>query len=405
MKKLIYLITIVTLFSVNFYAQEQTDKSLVKENTYYFEIVNGKPFGVGFDILQNQIENSQFLILGEEHYSSKVSEFTNAIVPMLAKNDFNYFAAEIGPNSANEISELIKEKKSLFSFNTEVNNIVGEVPIPFFDGKEDEVFLKSFLKNDFEIWGLDQEYLTSQVFLIDRIHKLSNKSKELENSYLTAKAFVISETKKGRQDQKYKVFTTLLNSPEINYYFEKLGNDNSEINKIISDLKKSWEVYKLREDNDLYASIHKRLTIMQENFINYYNTALLTDSLPKVFLKIGGVHASKGKSHHNIYDIGNFMMELANYNKRKSVHILIFPSAYLNNNGTISKNIDKEDEDFFNPIIDFDSNKWTLIDLKSIEKSSWKHKIENKSLKDYIYRFDYMILTPASKQTELNYKK
>ena len=78
---------------------------------------------------------------------------------------------------------------------------------------------------------------------------------------------------------------------------------------------------------------------------------------------------------------------------------------HFNKDGTISKNIEKEDEELFNSVIDFKSNKWTLIDLKNLEKSSWIYKIESKSLKDYMYRFDYLILTPASKQTELNYKK
>ncbi len=405
MRKTTFILIIQTFFISNLFSQEKTDSDLIKENTFYFEINENNPNGEGFDVIKKEIENAQFVILGEEHFSAKVSEFTNSIVSTLTENQFKYFASEIGPNTANEMLSTIKKDNSLYNFNTKVNDLVSEIPIPFFDGKEDEVFLKSFLNNDFEIWGIDQEYLTSQVFLIDRLYQLSNKSKKTETAYINAKEFIISETKQGRQDRKYKVFTSLLNSSEINRFFENLNNKDEKSDKIISDLKKSWEVYKLRENKDLYGSIHKRLNIMQENFINYYNTALQKENLPKVFLKIGGVHASKGKSHHNIYDIGNFMMELANYNKRKSLHILIFPSAYLNKDGTISKNIEKEDEELFNSIIDFKSNKWTLIDLKNIEKSSWKNKIESKSLKDYMYRFDYLILTPASKQTELNYKK
>ena len=384
MRKTTFILIIQTFLISNLFSQEKTDSDLIKESTFYFEIKENNPNGEGFDVLKKEIEKAQFVILGEEHFSAKVSEFTNSIVNTLTKNQFKYFAAEIGPNSADEISTIIEEENSLYNFNTKVNGLVGEVPIPFFDGKEDEVFLKSFLGNNFEIWGIDQEYLTSQVFLIDRLYQSSNKSKKTETAYINAKDFIISETKKSRQDRKYKIFTSLLNSSEINHFFGNLKNKNEKSNKIISDLKKSWEVYKLREDKDLYGSIHKRLNIMQENFINYYNTALQKENLPKVFLKIGGVHASKGKSHHNVYDIGNFMMELANYNKRKSLHILIFPSAYFNKDGTISKNIEKEDEELFNSVIDFKSNKWTLIDLKNLEKSSWIYKIESKSLKDYM---------------------
>ncbi|KGO78804.1 hypothetical protein Q763_16590 [Flavobacterium beibuense F44-8] len=405
MKKKILMLFIPIIFISNLFSQVKTDVDLIKDNTFYFKIEEGNSFGEGFDILKKEICNSQFVILGEEHFSAKVSEFTNSIIPALSENGFKYFAAEIGSNSANIITELIKNNENLYDFNTRVNNLVGEIPIPFFDGEEDEVFLKSFLKNDFEIWGLDQEYLTSQVFLIDRLYQLSNKSAKLQSVYLIAKEFIISETKKGRNDKKYKVFTTLLNSEITNGFFEKLNKEDKETSKIISDLKKSWEIYSLREKNDLYGSIHERLKVMQDNFISNYNRALKTEKQPKVFMKIGGVHASKGRSHHNIYDIGNFLMELANFNDSKSVHILIFPSAYLNNDGTISENIEKEDEQIFNPVVDFESNKWTLIDLRSIEKSSWNYKIQSESLKDYMYRFDYIVLTPASKQTKLNYKK
>jgi len=387
------------------FSQTVSDGELLKNNTYYFEISDGEANGKGFEILKNQIANSQFVVLGEEHFSARVSEFTNAIVPTLAKNEFKYFAAEIGANSAKVMYELVKENRSLYDFNTQVNNLVGEVPIPFFDGKEDEVFLKSFIENDFELWGIDQEYFTSQIFLIDRLYSLSDHTKQLEPLYEAAKEFAILETKKSRQNRKYKLFTSLLQSVEINQFFDALDGSNCEINNIICGLKKSWEVYELLNDKEHYASIHKRLSIMQENFTNYYKEALEVEVLPKVFVKIGGVHASKGRSHHNIYDIGNFIMELANFNKQKSTHILIFPSAYVNNEGKITSNIDKEDEKLFGSIVDFGSDKWTLIDLKSIEKLSWENKIESESLKDYMYRFDYILMTPSSKQTELNCKE
>lgn len=396
----IHLMTISSLFS-----QGVKDDELLKTNTYYFEILEGEAYGKGFEILKNQIKNSQFVVLGEEHFSARVSEFTYALVPALTKNEFKYFAAEIGSNTAKELSELIKSKQSLYDFNTQNYNLVGEVPIPFFDGKEDEVFLKAFMENEFELWGIDQEYFTSQIFLFDKLFSLSNNPKQLEQLYFDAKEFAVSATKKSMQDRKYKLFASLLHSEEINDYFNALDHRKFEINKIIDDLKKSWEVYKAFEENEQYINIHKRLHIMQENFTKYYHKAMEVEALPKAFVKIGGVHASKGRSHHNIYDIGNFIMELANFNQQKSTHILIFPCAHINYDGKISSNIDEEDEALFSSIIDLNSEKWTLIDLKSIEKSSWKNKIESESLKDYMYRFDYMILTPASKQTELNYSK
>ena len=72
---------------------------------------------------------------------------------------------------------------------------------------------------------------------------------------------------------------------------------------------------------------------------------------------------------------------------------------FRNNEGTISSNVDKSDEHLFNPLLEDNDGKWVLIDLKKIEKISWKNKVKSESLKDY------MILTPASKQTTLNFDK
>ena len=151
------IFTLISTFSIVFcLAQTESRIDYVKENTYYFEINKSNIKGEGANILQNSIKESQFFILGEEHFFAKVSEFTSAIIPILAKENYKYFVAEIGPNSASKISNIIKENKSLYEFNSQVNDLVGEVPVPFFDGKEDEDFLKSALDKGFELWGIDQ---------------------------------------------------------------------------------------------------------------------------------------------------------------------------------------------------------------------------------------------------------
>lgn len=398
--------TLIGIFSFLIsFAQQKSDTDYIKENTYYFEVNESNIEGKGAAILQKSIEESQFFVLGEEHFSAQISKFTNAIIPILANQNYKYFVAEIGPNSATKIASLIKLGKSLYNFNTEVNDFVGEIPVPFFDGKEDESFLKNAINNGFELWGIDQEYLTAQIFLIDEMYNLSKNKSSLESSYKEAKVYLTNETKKSMLNDDYKLFTELLKSSIVNQFFKKTDTTNLKIQKIITDLKDSWEVYRLREVNDYYSSLHKRLNIMQSNFTDYYSKAKEVDALPKAIIKIGGKHASKGRSLDNIFDIGNFAMELANFNNKKSTTVLMFPSSYLNDDGSTDNNIDKEDEVFIRPLINKANEKWILIDLKKIEEFSWKNKIEYKSLKDYMYRFDYLIITPPSKSQIPNYRK
>lgn len=397
------IFTAFTFFSIlSFFAQPEIN--YLKENTFYFNVSESNIEGNGADILLKSIVESQFFILGEEHYSAKISEFTNAIIPFLAKQDYKNFVAEIGSNSATKITNLINNNGSLYNFNTEIYQLTGEIPIPFFDGKEDEMFLKNALNNNFKIWGIDQEYFTSQVFLIDEIYTLSTNKLELQSTYKQVKDYFIKETIKGVENEKYNLFTALLNSTLVEHFFQKTDTSNLKVQKIITDLKQSWKVYQLREIKDYYSSLHKRLEIMQKNFRDYYSEAKKVEYLPKAIIKIGGKHASKGRSLDNIFDIGNFVMEIANFNGKKSTTVLMFSSAYLNKNGSEDNNISKEDEIFLRPLINKANGKWTLINLKNIEAYSWKNKIEFNSLKDYMYRFDYLIITPPSKSQIPNYK-
>ena len=69
--------TLISTFSFLLsFAQLNTEIDYVKENTYYFEINKSNIVGEGADILRKSIEESQFFVLGEEHFSAKVSEFT-----------------------------------------------------------------------------------------------------------------------------------------------------------------------------------------------------------------------------------------------------------------------------------------------------------------------------------------
>ena len=399
-------ITIISILSLLMsFAQEKPDTDYIKNNTYYFEVNASHIEGKGADILLESIKESQFFVLGEEHFSAQISKFTNAVIPILTKYNYKYFVAEIGPSTASKMTSLIKNDKSLYSINTEVNDLVGEVPIPFFDGKEDEVFLKNAINNGFELWGIDQEYMTAQVFLIDDIYNASNNKTYLSKSYKQAKAYFIRVTKKYMEDERFNLFTELSNSSIVHEFFNSTDVTNLKVQNIIFDLKASWVVYRLREVKDYYSSLHKRLDIMQSNFRDYYFKALKVDSLPKALIKIGGKHASKGRSLDNIFDIGNFAMELANFNGKKSTTVLMFPSAYLNDDGSTDNNIDKDDEVFMRPLIDMAKDQWILIDLKKIEAFSWKNKIEYASLKDYMYRFDYIIITPPSKSQTPNYRE
>jgi hypothetical protein len=94
----------------------------LEKNTYYFEIVDNKLVGDGAKFLTDEIKQSQYVLLGEYHGSLRISEFTKAVIPVFHEAGCRTFGLEIGPVSAEILSELSKDSNqtisSLRTFNS-----------------------------------------------------------------------------------------------------------------------------------------------------------------------------------------------------------------------------------------------------------------------------------------------
>jgi hypothetical protein len=102
MTKVIYIL-LFSIFSTTIFSQEKLKSTDISEFAYTFELINNNIVGEGAKILDSVISKNQFLLLGEEHYSPEISEFTNAILPKLKHSNYNYFAIEVGQNSTEKM--------------------------------------------------------------------------------------------------------------------------------------------------------------------------------------------------------------------------------------------------------------------------------------------------------------
>jgi len=398
-------ILLLSILSTTIFAQEKLKSSDISEFAYTFEINNDNIIGSGAKILENKISEIQFFLLGEQHYSPEISEFTNAILPKLKHSNFKYFTVEVGPNSTEKMVTVIKEKKSLFEFNTDFYSNYKDIPFPFFDGKKDELFLKTAINENFEIWGIDQEFLSSQLFLIDEIYNQSNEKHILKPYFDSVKQFVIQEFKKDKENKNYPMFANLLESSIVKSFFEKCKNEQQ--NKIITDLITSWKIYALNQTKKYSENNFSRMKYMKRKFGENYQIALKTDSLPKVFLKMGSMHLARGKNWLGIYDLGNMIKELSYFNGTQSTSINCFARFYKNEDGTTYDYLDDEDGKAYQPILELaKKDKWVLIDTKPILEIVKKKKIKlNKDLKILLSGFDFVLFSPTKTEVKPNYSE
>jgi hypothetical protein len=117
MKKIIFLL--LTLFITNFnYAQNILLDSLVQKNGFPFQNDKNISFqGKGWDVLLDEIKQSNSVLLGETHSTNEIPYFTNAIVNEV---EFDNYFLEVDPYSLTLRKNIIK----FHSFNNrKVDNL------------------------------------------------------------------------------------------------------------------------------------------------------------------------------------------------------------------------------------------------------------------------------------------
>lgn len=395
----------------------ELDSAYVANHTYFFTIDNNRIKGKGKSIIQKVIDESQFIVIGESHGTALTSEFMETIIPMTSKAGFNNFAIEVGPHSANKLKELSNTykntKSNLFDFYSQYQfKEIDDIPMPFFHGIEDADFLTQAAKYDFDLWGLDQEYWSSFIFLMDELLALAKNKpnykeiKSLKNAAdKTIKEWMIKE---DNDDEGFAVFSLILKEKTVLDFFNVFNEKDIQAKQIIADLKISWDIY----DRYLGGKSHNdRIKYMRDNFKKNYAKKLEDNKLPKVLLKFGSLHATK-IAYGDSYDIGNLTEEMAQKNGTISTNIRM-ANRYYEIDGEV-KDLLKLRARYMKKNIPFilqaKKNEWAIIDLKTIKKELESGKVkllENNNYKNtmnLINGFDYELILPTDRYVTDNYE-
>ena len=380
----------------------------IKKHTSYFTIVDGKIKGEGRNVIKDMINQSQFVTYGELHNSKQTSIFIKALMPFLKKAGFENFAIEVGPTSAKKLAELStppsKTIENLKAFNTKYTLSEGNrtvEPIPFFTGISDAEFLQEARSNNMQFWGLDQEFYFATFFLIDELMntvKDASKVSELTPLKNQANQMMYKHFLDEVQKKNKGAYTLIIKEQAVNDFFDAFPKNNEAAQNIINDMKISWDIY-IRWRNDSHAD---RISYMRNNFMKHYTEAQKKEKLPKVFTKIGSLHASKIISN-GAFDIGNLTEELAQRNGTMSTTISsVIP--YKKTEKGLVNNLERFKQSYQRYAIMTSlvkKDEWGIINLRQIREDIQRGKIvlptngDYHKLKQLILGYDYQIMIPV----------
>lgn len=413
MQKNLFIYVVAILFCCSqVFSQDTISTDYVNLHTYEFQVSKNGLEGAGAEFLKKEFRNSQFVLIGEHHGQARISQFTTAILPELAKAGFGYFCLETGPSSTKVLNEISKSEhilSALSNLYSDYYKEVKDIPIPFFEGIEDAEFLQSAADNNYELFGIDQEYYSGTLLLLNRLLSLDSKENTVRQHRIAA-SYVKEQQIKAEKISNYSLHRHLLESEELKGFFYSLDTANIEIQQIIEDLITSWRIYELHSSN-LNQNLEMRANYMKRLFVANYKRFSEKIALPKILIKMGSYHTMRGITYNAVYDIGNLVGELADYNGTNDLNIgflfryyedLEEPEGYVDNSVGESDWLKQRQS----LLLQGQKQNWVVIDLRSMKDDIINRKIWcYPDIKGMMYDMDLIIIPPMAKEITIHYKK
>ncbi|WP_425390233.1 hypothetical protein [Ekhidna sp.] len=380
-------------------SQQPLTSQMIEESAFRFSLnAENQLEGEAREKWLNWVGDNQYVGLAEVHNSAQLSFFTKALLNVLDEKGFEHFAIEMGPNSAGILQEITENSDETLNGIKELNRKYGKkgqskTPMIFANKIEDAVFVEEAARLGFTFWGLDQEFAYSHEMLIDHLHANSGLQNEAyKQAYQEAKSTIKKVIYKNKYKGQY-IDCWYPESKALNHFFSFLEDSTSQ--KIISDLKTSWDIYCKSATGQ--GSNQQRADYMKQNFEKYLDQH---GPKSKVFLKLGGIHLTHGLSHFRVNDMGKFLTEKAASNNTELLNIrhLI---TYRNGKSNVGKAAWKNTSLFLEV---GSKDQWTVVDLRPLREKLQRGEITTtKSYAFELMSYDLLLISPDDQYPKVNY--
>jgi len=401
----------VCVLAMEAHSQNAAFLETLQKNRAAIGVKEGKLSGPGADVLRPALAEAEFVLLGEDHGTQQIPDFGAALCAELAPQGFRHLTLEVGRNLAPELEKMARSAdgmKQLAEFEKEYPET-----IPFYNWREEFVMLqqceKAAAPAGMTLWGVDQEFLGSTGFVLDKILG-TNPGPE-------ATAVIQSLLKENNEAHAIAVKSrsawdlTLVaaKQEELDRARDLLAKQgNPEAQKLFGDLLASREIYLKNKAADYYDSNRERAQLMKKNFVGPFAADMQKTGMPlKVLFKFGGWHMYRGLNPLHSSELGNLAGEFAEAHGLKSVHILIagVKGQQLHFTGigrppepTVVDITADKGAAFFKPLYENQvAGSWTLYDLRALRAGLSGYGNIDPQLECVIFGYDFAVLIPDPK--------
>lgn len=382
-------------------------------NRHAIRLQDGRLEGDGAKLLLDEAAKSQFFLLGEDHGTAETAQIGQAMAIALQPLGFRHVAIEAGPLTGERLERLARQggTAALAQFAA-----AHPFALPFFGWAEEQSYLAAAVRTygpstKRVVWGLDQEFVFSPGFHLDRLGELATTPAARQ-----AVRAMQEWNERGARELAAKhdpSAVLMMNATPADFdalaaAFPKGG----EAARIIGELKASAAIYQLWLQRQGYESNLERSLLLKRHFVADYDEAVRAgEARPRVLLKFGLNHLMRGRTYVDVYDLGTFLPELAARNGMQAFHVAILErGGTVNALGPMSTDPAADRAQRYDPLasrnFEFDAapflsagdaEAWTLLDLRPLRRLLAAKKVAiDESGARLIWGYDAAIIIPVA---------
>lgn len=367
---------------------------------------NGKFAGTGAPILEDAVARAQFVLVGEDHITREIPQFTGAVCNVMGPLGLSAMVFETSPEVAEFVSSSFGKPDRLARMAALTRRYPHSVAFLDIQQENDLAAHCAQVSNssDFHLWGLDQEFIGSAGWLLDQI-LATNPGKAAMNAITRLKheeqEAAARAKKTGDSRELFMLTASELELTKVSGVLQ--GDASSKAQALFGELIESREIY-LKNMQGSYESNTQRARLLKRNFSRDLDRASVDGKSPRVLVKFGDWHLYKGYNPLHQRDLGNYIAEIADGHGSTSLHICIlgakgtrrFSGGY-GRPANLEKFVTDEDESYrwLKPAIDDQvPDGWTLFDLRRLRFQELGPV--DVDMERLIYGYDLLIIIPES---------
>jgi len=376
----------------------QDFQALLAQHQYAISVEEGKLTGPGADWLNTEIKENDFFIFGEQHATKEIAQTGIMMFDMALADGYEVAAVEMGRFETGFVENMLRED-GMDAYKAYLAEGLNLLSVPFFSFREEAPLLeKAIAANDRTpaIWGLDQEFIGASLVALNILQGMAETEEER----------VAVETLLAQARQVPFIMGVLPAEAFLGLKAAFENANNPEAKELADEIILTNRIYApfTGRGGSVYLANYEREQFMKATLRRYLETYQdRYGNTPRVFMKFGANHGSRGRSPTDVFALGNFVME---YGALKGLGVFNIHADCL---GGEQLNVQTGgpvpcESYFLSPDSPFQKfalpERMTLFDLKSLRAEKEFLKSLDEKSRTLVYAYDALLIirdtTPAS---------